>query len=218
MRHRPRAHREDVAQDAADAGRRPLIGLDEGGVVVALHLEHGDQAVADVDHAGVLARPLHHPGRLGRELAQVDLRGLVGAVLAPHHREDAELDQVRLAAQDRPGCRSYSSGLSLCSATSSGVIAVMPAPPAASGTGGRPSRAAQQRLDRPLGMRHQPQHVARSSQHAGDVGGRAVGVVAVAEGDPVLVLQPLQPVAVDDIVAVVVRHRQPTRAPRHRRW
>ena len=38
-RDRPRAHGEDVAQDAADAGRRALIGLDEGGVVVALHLE-----------------------------------------------------------------------------------------------------------------------------------------------------------------------------------
>ena len=34
-RHRPRAHREHVAQDAADPGRRPLIGLDERGVVVA---------------------------------------------------------------------------------------------------------------------------------------------------------------------------------------
>ena len=36
---RPRAHREDVAQDAADAGRRALVGLDVGRVVVALHLE-----------------------------------------------------------------------------------------------------------------------------------------------------------------------------------
>ena len=35
----PRAHGEDVAHDAADAGRRALVGLDVGGVVVALHLE-----------------------------------------------------------------------------------------------------------------------------------------------------------------------------------
>ena len=48
---RPRAHGEDVAQNAADPGRRALIGLDEGGVVVALHLEDADVAVADVDHA-----------------------------------------------------------------------------------------------------------------------------------------------------------------------
>jgi len=54
---RPCAHREHIAQDAADPRRRPLIGLDEGGVVVALHLEDASQAVADVDHAGVFARP-----------------------------------------------------------------------------------------------------------------------------------------------------------------
>ena len=36
---RARAHGEDVAQDAADAGRRALVGLDVGWVVVALHLE-----------------------------------------------------------------------------------------------------------------------------------------------------------------------------------
>ena len=55
---RPRPHGEDVAQDAADPGRRALVGLDEGGVVVALHLEDAGEPVADVDDAGVLARPL----------------------------------------------------------------------------------------------------------------------------------------------------------------
>ena len=60
---RPRAHGEDVAQDAADAGRRALIGLDVARVVVALHLEHAGQPVADVDDAGVLARPLDDPWR-----------------------------------------------------------------------------------------------------------------------------------------------------------
>ena len=98
---RPRAHGEDVAQDAADAGRRALVGLDVGGVVVALHLEDGGLAVADVDHAGILARALDHPRRLGRQLLQPDLRGLVGAVLAPHRREDAELDHGGRAAHDR---------------------------------------------------------------------------------------------------------------------
>ena len=60
-RDRPRAHGEDVAQDAADAGRRALIGLDVGGVVVALHLEDDRLAVADVDDAGVLARAAGSP-------------------------------------------------------------------------------------------------------------------------------------------------------------
>ena len=54
----PRAHGEDVAQDAADAGGRALVGLDERRMVMRLHLERGHPAVADVDHAGVLARPL----------------------------------------------------------------------------------------------------------------------------------------------------------------
>ena len=64
---RPRAHGKNIAQDAADAGGRALIGLDVARMVVALHLEHHRLAVADIDHAGVLARPLDHPWRLGRQ-------------------------------------------------------------------------------------------------------------------------------------------------------
>ncbi len=58
-RNRPRPHREHVAQDAADAGRRALIGLDVAGVVVGLHLEHDRLPVADIDDAGILARTLN---------------------------------------------------------------------------------------------------------------------------------------------------------------
>ena len=95
---RPRAHGEHVAQDAADAGGGALIGLDVARVVVALHLEHASQAVADVDDAGILARPLDHMRALGRQRAQMDLGGFVRAVLVPHRRKDAELGQARLAA------------------------------------------------------------------------------------------------------------------------
>ena len=98
---RARAHGEDVAQDAADAGGRALIGLDVARVVVALHLEHAGEPVADVDDAGVLARPLDHPGRLGRQRLQMDFRGFVRAVLVPHRREDAELGELRRAADQR---------------------------------------------------------------------------------------------------------------------
>ena len=72
---RPRAHREHVAHDAADARRRALVGLDVGRVVVALHLEDGAVAVAEVDDARVLARALDH------------LWPVVGSVLS-HTRED----------------------------------------------------------------------------------------------------------------------------------
>ena len=104
-RDRPRAHREDVAENAAHARRGALVGLDERGVVVRLHLERDGQPVADVDHPGVLARPLQDARTGGRKLLEVDARGLVGAVLAPHRREDAELDQVRLASQDLEDAR-----------------------------------------------------------------------------------------------------------------
>src|SRR5436190_1347340 len=55
-----RANGEDVAQNAAHARRRALVRLDERRMVVRLHLERRHPAVADVDDAGVLARPLHH--------------------------------------------------------------------------------------------------------------------------------------------------------------
>ena len=103
-RDRPRAHGEDVAQDAADAGRRALVGLDIGGVVVALHLEDGDEPLADVDDAGVLARSLDHHLAAGRQRAQPFLRRFVGAMLVPHGGEDAELRQASARGRSGRGC------------------------------------------------------------------------------------------------------------------
>ena len=60
QRDRPRAHGDDVAQDAADACRRSLERLDRRRMVVALHLERDRLAVAEVDDPGVLAGPLEH--------------------------------------------------------------------------------------------------------------------------------------------------------------
>src|SRR4030095_15423720 len=76
-----------------------LVGLDVARVVVALHLKDGGLTVADVDHAGIFARAADYPGRLRRQLLEMPPRRFVGAMLRPHHREDAELDQVRLAAE-----------------------------------------------------------------------------------------------------------------------
>ena len=104
QRDRPRAHREDVADDAADAGRGALVRLDERRMVVRFDLEDRGQPVADVDRAGVLARPLQDARALGRQLLQVDARALVAAVLGPHHREDAELGEGRLARRARGRC------------------------------------------------------------------------------------------------------------------
>ena len=63
--HRPRAHGKDVAQNAADPRRRPLVGLDIARVVMAFHFEDRRLTVADIDHAGVLARPADDPWGLG---------------------------------------------------------------------------------------------------------------------------------------------------------
>ncbi len=104
VRDRARAHREDVAQDAADAGRRALIGFDVRRVVVALHLEDGGELLAvrpfaDVDDAGIFAGAADHPRRLGGQFLQMDARAFVAAMLGPHDREDAEFDKVRFAPQ-----------------------------------------------------------------------------------------------------------------------
>jgi hypothetical protein len=49
------AHGEDVADDAAHAGGRTLVGLHVGGVVVGLDLEGDRPVAADVDDARLLA-------------------------------------------------------------------------------------------------------------------------------------------------------------------
>ena len=95
-RDRPRADREDVADDPADPRRSTLVGLDGRRVVVALDADGDREPVADVDDARTLARPHEHPGRLGREAPEVRLRRLVRAVLRPHHRVHGELELGRL--------------------------------------------------------------------------------------------------------------------------
>ena len=74
-RDRPGTHRHDVAHDAADTGRRTLVGLDVRRVVVRLDLEGHRPAATDVDDAGVLADADEH---------RIGLRGLVAELLEVH--------------------------------------------------------------------------------------------------------------------------------------
>ncbi len=67
------------------------MGLDPDG--------HGD-AVAGVDHPGVLARTDEHVRGLGGQSPQVDPRRLVRAVLAPHDGEQGQLEVVGDPAED----------------------------------------------------------------------------------------------------------------------
>jgi hypothetical protein len=96
----PRAHGEDIPQDAADPGGSAVVGFDPGRVVVGFHLEDGGQAIPDGDDAGILARALDDPGGLGGEFLQPDAAGFVGAVFRPHHGEHAELGERGGAAED----------------------------------------------------------------------------------------------------------------------
>src|SRR5919201_5560815 len=66
-------------------------------MVVRLDLEGAGPAIANINDASVFARPLQHSPAVSRKPAQVHARGLVGAVLAPHHAEDAQLSEARFA-------------------------------------------------------------------------------------------------------------------------
>ena len=80
----------------------PWNGSTARRVVVRLDLERDRDAVAEVDHAGVLARPLQHALAARRQPAQQRRRVLVAAVLRPEQREDRELEVVRRPPEQLP--------------------------------------------------------------------------------------------------------------------
>jgi len=67
---------------------------------VGLDLEDRSQAFADVNRTGVLARTLQNLRAVRRKRSQMNTRTLVTAVLGPHHREDAQLGQIRLTPHE----------------------------------------------------------------------------------------------------------------------
>ncbi len=60
--HRAGPHGEDVAEDSPDAGRRSLVGLDEGRMVVALDPQRRQPTVAEIHHPRVFPRAQYDPG------------------------------------------------------------------------------------------------------------------------------------------------------------
>ena len=119
---RPRAHREDVAQNSADAGRRALEWFDEGRMIVRFDLECDGQTVADIDDAGVFARTLEDGRSFCRQTAQMDARALVAAVLAPHDAENAEFRQLGLAFEDADDLLVFGFGESVLRKSSSVIV------------------------------------------------------------------------------------------------
>jgi hypothetical protein len=110
QRDRPRSHRDDVAQDPADPGRRALERLDRGRMVVRLDLERDREPVAEIEDARVLARSLQHTLACGRQPAQQRGRVLVAAMLRPQDGEDGELEVVRVAVEQLPDSSGFPIG------------------------------------------------------------------------------------------------------------
>jgi hypothetical protein len=71
-------------------------------MIVRLDLERNCLAVAEVDDACVLARPLQNAFADRRQALQQRRGVLVAAMLGPEQREDRELEVVRLAFQKTP--------------------------------------------------------------------------------------------------------------------
>ena len=64
-------------------------------------LESAGPSIADINDASVLARPLHHAPAARRQPLQMHAGRFVGAMLAPHHAEDAKLGDGGLASAEK---------------------------------------------------------------------------------------------------------------------
>jgi len=67
---------------------------------VGFDFEGGDEAVADVDDAGIFTGALDDELAASGQALEMDFAGFVGAVLAPHDGEDAEFGDVGIAAEN----------------------------------------------------------------------------------------------------------------------
>ena len=101
QRDRTSAHRENVADDAADAGGGALIRLDErSGSLCDSILKTAASPSPDSTRASVLARALRARAALrSGSFLRCTSRTLVAAVLGPHHRKNSELGDARLSTE-----------------------------------------------------------------------------------------------------------------------
>ena len=90
---------EALSREEQADGFRALEGLDGARVVMGLGFHDDRQPVAEVHRARVFSRALQHARSSGRQPTQRRARALIGAVLAPHGADDAELDLVGVAAE-----------------------------------------------------------------------------------------------------------------------
>ena len=76
------------------------MGLDEAGVVVALHLEDGGLTIPDIDDACVFTGSTDDPGRFGGQGLQPQAARFVGTMFVPHGRKDTQFRDVGLTPDD----------------------------------------------------------------------------------------------------------------------
>src|SRR5437867_8275338 len=70
-------------------------------MIVALHLERHSPAIADIDHARIFFAGLdQNVWTGGGKFPQFFPRIFIRAMLTPHHGENSELGEIRLATQD----------------------------------------------------------------------------------------------------------------------
>ena len=98
-RNRPRAHRENISQNSADAGRRTLKRFNERRMIVRLNLERGAPAVTEIHDARVFARRDDYAWSSCWQTFYVNARRFVRAVFGPHDREDSEFGKTRFSAK-----------------------------------------------------------------------------------------------------------------------
>src|SRR5436190_11351175 len=99
--HRPRAHGKNIANDTADAGRRALERFDGAGMIMRFDLEGDREVVADVNDPRVFFAGAHENfRRFGRKRFEQRPGIFVTAMLAPHHRKNAELSVTRFASAE----------------------------------------------------------------------------------------------------------------------
>ena len=98
-RNRPRPHCKNIPQNSAHSRSRALKRLYKTRMVMRLNLENRHHPVADIHHARIFPRPLHHVRPARRQPLQMHARRFIRAVLAPHHAENSQLRKRRIAPQ-----------------------------------------------------------------------------------------------------------------------
>src|SRR5271165_4681094 len=70
-------------------------------MIMRLDFEGAGPAVANVDNSRILTRSLQDSSAARRQALEMHTRRFVGAVLAPHHAENAKFGNGRLAAAEK---------------------------------------------------------------------------------------------------------------------